>query len=79
MSDGGSGKGRCCGETVERRSGYVGQASGMERWTVGDLGDRGLDPEALEIDLPRGARGGCSAKRNVGWGAAEWEKGTIQC
>ena len=48
--------------------GSVGQASGMERWTVGDLGDRGLDPEALEIDLPRGARGGCTAKRNVGWG-----------
>lgn len=46
---------------------------------MGDRGDRGLDPEALELDLPREARGGCSAKRNVGWGAAELEKGTIQC
>jgi len=53
----------------------VGQASGMERRTVGDPGDRGLDPEALELDLPREARVGCSAKRNVGWGSAELEKG----
>ena len=46
---------------------------------MGDPGDRSLDPEALELDLPREARVGCSAKRTVGWGSAELEKGTIQC
>lgn len=46
--------------------GSVGQASGMERTTVGDPGDRDLDSEALELDLPREARVGCSDKRNVG-------------
>ena len=53
----------------------MGQASGMERTTVGDPGDRSLDSEALEIDLPREARVGCSDKRNVGWGAAEFGEG----
>lgn len=65
LSDGG---GR--GVAVVRRwrggVGSVGQDSGMERTTVGDPGDRDLDSEALELDLPREARVGCSDKRNVG-------------
>lgn len=45
--------------------GSVGQACGVQRRAEGDTGERGLDPEDLELDLPREVGVGCSAKSNV--------------
>lgn len=53
--------------------GSVGQACGVERRAEGDTGERGLDPEDLELDLPEGWMQ-CQKQHGVR-GLLSWRRG----